>query len=271
MSFEKITESASNYRHIEKMGPGELLRHINAEDALVAAAVTRALPEIEKLVSAVFSCMQAGGRLFYVGAGTSGRLGVLDASECPPTFGIEEGRVVGVIAGGDAALMQAVENAEDDRKQGWKDLDARGISVSDFVVGISASGTTPYVLGALEACREKGIGTGSICCNPSAPLSSSADYPVEVTVGPEFITGSTRMKAGTAQKMVLNMLSTAVMVLLGRVEDNKMLHLRPLNQKLLERGALMISKKLGISDLHECQTLLKKFGSVKEVLNRSGA
>lgn len=271
MPFEKITESASRYRHIDKMEPAELLRHINAEDGLVAVAVAHALPEIEKLVTAVFSRMQAGGRLFYLGAGSSGRLGVLDASECPPTFGTEEGRVVGLIAGGDAALMRAVENAEDDPKQGWKDLDARGVSVSDFVVGISASGTTPYVLGALAVCREKGIATGSIACNPSAPLSSYADYPVEVTVGPEFITGSTRMKAGTAQKMVLNMLSTAVMVLLGRVEDNKMVHLRPLNQKLLERGALMISKKLGISDLSECRALLKKHGSVKEVLNHFGA
>ncbi len=270
MPFEKITESPSVYRNIECMEPQELLRHINHEDGLVAAAVSRALPEIGRLVTATYTRLQAGGRLFYIGAGTSGRLGVLDASECPPTFGVPEDRVVGVIAGGAEALMQAVENAEDDTNQGWNDLQARGVNAGDMVIGISASGTTSYVLGALKACREKGIATGSVCCNPSAPISAEADFPVEVVVGPEFITGSTRMKAGTAQKMVLNMISTAVMVRLGRVEDNKMVHLRPLNSKLLERGALMIAKKLGINDLDQAKALLKKYGSVKEVLNKSG-
>jgi len=270
MPFEQITESPSVYRNIERMEPEELLRHINNEDGLVAAAVSRSLPEIGLLVAATYARLQSGGRLFYIGAGTSGRLGVLDASECPPTFGVPEDLVVGIIAGGNKALMQAVENAEDDTAQGWKDLKARGANTGDIVIGISASGATPYVLGALKACREKGIATGSVCCNPSAPISAEADFPVEVVVGPEFITGSTRMKAGTAQKMVLNMISTAVMVRLGRVEDNRMVHLRPLNSKLLKRGALMIAKKLGINDLDQAIALLRRHGSVKEVVNKSG-
>jgi N-acetylmuramic acid 6-phosphate etherase len=267
MSSESTTESASPYRHIENMTVEEVLSCINQEDRKVAEAVALSLPQIGKLVEALCERMLAGGRLFYLGAGTSGRLGVLDASECPPTFGVPADRVVGIIAGGQRALMQAVEHVEDDAGRGWKDLQEQGVSASDLVVGISASGTTAYVLGALLACREHGIATGSICCNPDSPIGRAADFPIEVIVGPEFITGSTRMKAGTAQKMVLNMISTAVMVRLGRVEDNKMIHLRPLNRKLLDRGALIISKELGISDLDECRQLLLEQGSVKEVLN----
>src|SRR5688572_12144510 len=225
MAFEKITEKTSSYRHLEKMSIAELLANINKEDQTVPDAVAKAIPQIEKLVEAVSDKMLMGGRLFYIGAGTSGRLAVVDASECPPTFGVPHGLVIGLIAGGEQAMFKAVEFAEDSREDGWKDLEAFNINVADVVVGIAASGTTPYVISALQACRERGIITGAISCNPGSPVSTVADHPVEVVVGPEFITGSTRMKSGTAQKLVLNMISTSVMILLGTVEDNKMVNM----------------------------------------------
>src|SRR3954471_3206106 len=205
MSFKRVTEESSHYHHLEKMSVQEILSNINKEDKTVPEAIEKVLPQIEKLVTAISDKMLAGGRLFYLGAGTSGRLGIVDASECPPTFGVPHGLVIGLIAGGDAAIRKAVEFAEDDKEQGWKDLQECNITEKDVVVGIAASGTTPYVLGALQKCRREGIITGSICCNPGAPLSAEADFPIEVVVGPEFITGSTRMKSGTAQKLVLNM------------------------------------------------------------------
>src|SRR6476661_11011319 len=215
--FEKITEQSSRYRHLEKMTINEILTNINNEDKTVPEAVEKAIPQVKRLVSAVTDKMLMGGRLFYIGAGTSGRLAVVDASECPPTYGVPYGLVVAIIAGGEKAITTAVEFAEDDKEQGWKDLQAYDICDKDVVVGIAASGTTPYVIGALEECGERGIITGSIACNPNSPISAAADFPIEVIVGPEFVTGSTRMKSGTAQKLVLNMISTTVMIQLGRV------------------------------------------------------
>lgn len=266
MSFERVTEQASRYRHLEKMSVQEILSNINQEDTTVPQAVSRALPQIEKLVSAIADKMLAGGRLFYLGAGTSGRLGIVDASECPPTFGVPHGLVIGLIAGGDAAIRKAVEFAEDDREQGWKDLQECNITEKDVVVGIAASGTTPYVIGALNKCRKEGIVTGSICCNPGAPLSAEADFPIEVVVGPEFITGSTRMKSGTAQKLVLNMISTAVMIQLGRVEDNKMVNMQLSNDKLVDRGVKMLMEKLSLTDYEKAKELLLKAGSVRKAI-----
>jgi N-acetylmuramic acid 6-phosphate etherase len=210
--------------------------------------------------------MMMGGRLFYIGAGTSGRLGVLDASECPPTFGVPPGLVIGIIAGGDKAITQAVEFAEDDKDQGWKDLQEHSISNKDSVVGIAASGTTPYVLGALKKCAENGITTGSISCNPDSPVSRVADFPIEVIAGPEFVTGSTRMKSGTAQKLVLNMISTSVMILLGRVEDNKMVNMQLTNEKLIQRGVYMLMERLNSNDYEMAKDLLLKCGSVKKAI-----
>ena len=221
-------------------------------------------PRIEKLVEAISDKMLAGGRLFYIGAGTSGRLGIVDASECPPTFGVPPGLVIGIIAGGEKAITSAVEFAEDDRTQGWKDLQAHEVSDKDVVVGIAASGTTPYVIGALDECRKRGIITGSISCNPGSPVSASADFPIEVVVGPEFVTGSTRMKSGTAQKLVLNMISTAVMIQLGRVEDNKMVNMQLTNDKLVDRGVKMVMERLKLSDYAAARELLLKYGSVKK-------
>lgn len=266
MSFSKITESESHYRHLEAMSVLEILSNINREDSKVPVAIKNSIPQIEALVSAITDKMLMGGRLFYIGAGTSGRLGVVDASECPPTFGIPQGMVIAVIAGGTNAITAAVEFAEDDTKQGWADLQQHQITRADFVVGIAASGTTPYVIHALEQCRENHILTGSICCNPNSPLSEKADYPVEVVVGPEFITGSTRMKSGTAQKLVLNMISTAVMIQLGRVEDNKMVHMQLTNEKLVDRGVQMVMAQLKIDDYNEARALLMKYGSVKNLL-----
>jgi N-acetylmuramic acid 6-phosphate etherase len=220
MAFEKITEQESPYHHLEQMPVGDLLTYINKEDQTVAAAVRQAIPQIEKLVEAISDKMLMGGRLFYIGAGTSGRLAVVDASECPPTYGVPYGLVIAVIAGGEKAITTAIEFAEDDAEQGWKDLQAFNVSDKDVVIGIAASGTTPYVIGALNECRKRGIITGSISCNPESPVSAAAENPIEVVVGPEFVTGSTRMKSGTAQKLVLNMISTSVMIQLGRVEDN---------------------------------------------------
>src|SRR3990170_707263 len=244
MAFEKITERTSLYRHLEKMSVAELLVNINKEDQTVPDAVAKAIPQIEKLVEAVSDKMLMGGRLFYIGAGTSGRLGVVDASECPPTYGVPPGLVIAVIAGGDKAITSAVEYAEDDKEQGWKDLEVYNITDKDVVIGIAASGTTHYVIGALEECMKKGIITGSISCNPDSPISAVADFPIEVVVGPEFVTGSTRMKSGTAQKLVLNMISTSAMIQLGRVEDNKMVNMQLTNDKLVDRGVKMLMEKL---------------------------
>lgn len=267
MSFVKVTEQASHYRHLEKMSVPELLVNMNKEDQTVPLAVEKAIPQIEKLVTAVADKMLAGGRLFYMGAGTSGRLGVVDASECPPTFGVPQGLVVGLIAGGDSAIRKAVEFAEDSRTQGWADLQAYDITDKDVVVGIAASGTTPYVIGALNECRKHGIVTGSISCNPDTPVSAAADFPVEVVVGPEFVTGSTRLKSGTAQKLVLNMLSTAVMIQLGRVEDNKMVNMQLSNEKLVDRGVKMLMEQLSLTDYEQAQQLLLKAGSVKKAVD----
>ncbi|CAL1519966.1 N-acetylmuramic acid 6-phosphate etherase [Chitinophaga sp. MM2321] len=267
MTFVKITEQTSGYRHLEKMTIQELLFNINKEDRSVPLAVEESIPQIEKLVAAIADKMLAGGRLFYMGAGTSGRLGIVDASECPPTFGVPYGLVIGIIAGGDDAIRKAVEFAEDDREQGWKDLQEFNISDKDVVVGIAASGTTPYVIGALDMCRSKGIITGSISCNPDSPVSAAADFPVEVVVGPEFVTGSTRMKSGTAQKLVLNMISTAVMIQLGRVEDNKMVNMQLSNEKLVDRGVKMLMEKLSLTDYEQAQALLLKAGSVKKAVD----
>ncbi len=245
----------------------DILTNINKEDKGVAKAVKKKLPEIEALVFAAVDKMVVGGRLFYIGAGTSGRLGILDASECPPTFGVPKDLVTGIIAGGNIAITEAVEFAEDDMEQGWKDLEQHNISPRDFVIGIAASGTTPYVIGALQHCAAHGIVTGSIACNPGCPLSEVAAFPVEIVVGPEFITGSTRMKSGTAQKLVLNMISTSVMISLGRVEDNKMVNMQLTNDKLVNRGVNMIMEKLGIADYEVAKQLLIKYGSVKKALN----
>lgn len=264
--FKKVTEQDSPYRHLEKMSIRDLLENINKEDQVVPIAVNRAIPDIEKLVSAIVDKMLAGGRLFYIGAGTSGRLGVVDASECPPTYGVPHGLVIGIIAGGDNAMFRAVEFAEDSREDGWQDLLQYQVSSKDVVVGIAASGTTPYVIGALEQCRKNGIVTGSITCNPNAPVSRAADFPVEVVVGPEFVTGSTRMKSGTAQKLVLNMISTSVMIQLGRVEDNKMVNMLLSNEKLVDRGVKMVMQTLSLEDYEHAKNLLLKYGSVKKAV-----
>lgn len=266
MGFVKITEQSSNYNNLEKMTMRELLTCINEEDKVVPDAVEKAIPSIERLAEAVLAQMKDGGRLFYIGAGTSGRLGILDASECPPTFGVPHDWVIGIIAGGDAAIRKAVEGAEDDVEQAWKDLEAFDIDQLDFVLGIAASGTTPYVINGLKKCREMGIRTGSISCNPDAPVSSCADFPVEVIVGPEFVTGSTRMKSGTAQKLVLNMLTTSVMVSLGRVEDNKMVDMQLTNNKLIDRGVRMVMDKTGINDYLEAREILMRSGSVRDAV-----
>ena len=266
MPIERITEKTSHYRHLEKMSVRELLININREDKLVPAAIEKVIPQIEKLVEAIADKMLMGGRLFYIGAGTSGRLGIVDASECPPTFGVPHGLVIGLIAGGEKAITKAVENAEDDSLQGWIDLQAHQVSSNDVVIGFAASGTTPYVIGALNECRKNGIITGSISCNPNTPVSEAADFPIEVVVGPEFVTGSTRMKSGTAQKLVLNMISTSIMIQLGRVEDNKMVNMQLTNEKLVDRGTKMLMEKSGITDYEKAKELLLAKGSVKKAL-----
>lgn len=267
MSFIKITEQSSQYRHLEKMSVAEIIAGINNEDKKVADAVEKALPQIESLINELADKMLAGGRLFYIGAGTSGRLGILDASECPPTYGVPQSLVVGIIAGGSRAITNSIELAEDDIEKGWKDLQAHKVSKADVVIGIASSGTTPYVIGALQKCRQKGITTGSISCNPDSPLSSYADFPVEVIVGPEFVTGSTRMKSGTAQKMVLNMISTTAMIQIGRVEDNKMVNMQLTNEKLVNRGTEMLMERSGITDKSVAKELLLKYGSVKKAFD----
>ena len=266
-SFIKITEQPSQYRHLEQMSVEELLLHINNEDKSVPLAVEKAITQIEKLITAISIKMLAGGRLFYIGAGTSGRLGILDASECPPTYGIPYGIVVGIIAGGEKAIQEAVEFAEDSTEQGWLDLKKFDVNHKDVVVGLAASGTTPYVIGALAECRKMGIVTGSISCNPNSPVSAAADFPVEVVVGPEFVTGSTRMKSGTAQKLVLNMISTAAMIQLGRVDDNKMVNMQLSNEKLVDRGVKMIMENLSINNYDQAKELLLKNGSVKKAVD----
>ena len=264
--MQKTTEQSSNYRHLEKMGTGELLQSINKEDQTVPLAVEKCIPQIEKLVNTATDKVLSGGRLFYLGAGTSGRLGILDASECPPTYGVPHGMVVGLIAGGDGAIRKAVEFAEDSRALGWKDLQENNINDKDFVIGIAASGTTPYVVGALEKCNEHKIETGCIVCNLESPVASVAKYPIECVVGPEFVTGSTRMKAGTAQKLILNMISTAVMIKIGRVKDNKMVDMQLSNQKLVERGIKMIVDETGISNEKAAQ-LLEKHQNVRKAID----
>lgn len=260
------TESESKYNNLEKMSAEEILISINKEDKIVAYSIEKVIPQITAMIPEIVKRLQDGGRLFYMGAGTSGRLGVVDASECPPTFGVSFDLVIGLIAGGDAAIRRAVEYAEDDPEQGWKDLEAYQVSELDFVIGIAASGTTPYVIGAMEKCRENNIRTAGICCNEGSPLAAAVDHPIEVIVGPEFVTGSTRMKAGTAQKLVLNMISTAVMVRLGRVKGNRMVDMQLTNNKLVKRGVQMIVSELGIG-YEEAKELLEKYGSVRNAVS----
>ena len=261
-NFVKITEKASFYDDLEKMSTGQLLKSINQEDKKVADAVKRTIPKIEQLVEGIVERFEAGGRLFYIGAGTSGRLGILDASEIPPTFGMPHDRVIGLIAGGDGAIRKAVEFAEDDSIQAWKDLLAFNIDKNDVVVGIAASGTTPYVLGGVRDAKGKGLLTAGITNNPGSPLALAVDIPIEVEVGPEFVTGSTRMKSGTSQKMVLNMISTALMIRVGRVKGNKMVNMQLSNTKLVDRGTRYLVEALGM-EYADAEKTLKKYGSVK--------
>jgi len=260
-----VTESESNHNHLEQMSVKELLNKINQEDMTVAQTVQRVIPQIEGLVLEIVPRMQKGGRIFYIGAGTSGRLGVVDASECPPTYGVEHGVVVGIIAGGDSAIRKAVEFAEDDTEQAWKDLQEHMINHKDIVIGIAASGKTPYVIGGVKKAKEHGILTGCITCNPDSPLAWEAEFPIEPIVGPEFVTGSTRMKAGTAQKLVLNMISTSVMIQLGRVKGNRMVDMQLSNNKLVDRGAKMVMEMLQVN-YKVAEQLLKEHGSVRKVI-----
>lgn len=264
--MRKITEEASLHRHLDKMSIEELLININKEDQKVALAVEKVIPKIQPLVEVISNKMKEGGRLFYIGAGTSGRLGIVDASECPPTFGVPHDWVIGLMAGGDKAMRKAVEFAEDNENLSWEDLQAYQIDAMDVVIGIAASGTTPYVVHGLKACRANGIVTACITCNPDSPVAAHADYPIEVIVGPEFVTGSTRMKSGTAQKLVLNMISTSVMIQLGRVVDNRMVDMQLSNNKLVDRGTKMIMLKTNLSYEH-AQELLLENGSVRAALD----
>jgi N-acetylmuramic acid 6-phosphate etherase len=264
--METTTERESYYKNLEQLSVLEILENINREDKTVPLAVEKALPQIEQLAIITAAQMKKGGRLFYIGAGTSGRLGVVDASECPPTFGVPFDMVVGIIAGGDTAIRKAVEFAEDDTEQAWKDLLDFNITDKDVVVGIAASGTTPYVIGGLKTARQNNIVTGCIVCNSGSPVAAEAQYPVEVVTGPEFLTGSTRMKAGTAQKLVLNMLSTSVMIQLGRVKGNKMVDMQLSNNKLVNRGARMVMEETGLNE-DDAAALLKKHGSVRNAVN----
>jgi N-acetylmuramic acid 6-phosphate etherase len=268
--MNRITESSSNYDHLEQMSTIDLLTNMNLEDQNVAQAVNNQLTAIEAFVEACYLRMKNGGRLFYIGAGTSGRLGVVDASECPPTFGIDHGIVVGIIAGGDLAIRKAVEFAEDDTEQGWKDLENYAINSNDTVVGIAASGTTPYVLGAITKANENGLLTGGITCNPGSPLTHIVQFPMVPEVGPEFVTGSTRMKSGTAQKLVLNMISTSLMIKLGKVKGNKMVDMQLSNDKLIDRGVKMIMGEIPVS-YEQAAELLTKFGSVRKAVEQFNA
>jgi len=262
---QKITESASHYDQLEKMSVSELLINMNREDQKVAYAVEKAIPQVTALVERLVPKFEQGGRLFYIGAGTSGRLGILDASEIPPTYGMPPSRVIGLIAGGDQAIRNAVEFAEDDPQQAWEDLKAYEIGEKDTVVGIAASGTTTYVIGGVQQARGNGLLTGCITCNPGAPLAQAAEFPIEVLVGPEFVTGSTRMKSGTAQKLVLNMISTTLMIKLGRVKGNKMVDMQIKNRKLVERGIRFLMEELKI-ERPEAERLLQQHGSVRAAL-----
>ncbi len=263
--MNRTTEQDSHYNDLEKMSVGDLLRGINNEDKTVPFAVEKAIPQIEKLATITAERMQNGGRLFYIGAGTSGRLGIVDASECPPTYGVPFDWVIGIIAGGDTAIRRAVEYAEDDMEQAWKDLQEYEINEKDVLIGIAASGTTPYVIGGLRAANAAGLATGCIVCNDGSPVAAEAQYPVEVVVGPEFVTGSTRMKSGTAQKLVLNMISTTVMIRLGRVKGNKMFDMQLTNHKLVGRAVQMVMEATG-TDEERAQELLERFGSVRKAV-----
>ncbi|MCC1484766.1 N-acetylmuramic acid 6-phosphate etherase [Winogradskyella immobilis] len=265
MDFIKTTEQDSHYNNLENMSLSELLTNINNEDKSVPLAVEKALPQIEALTQQVILKLKQGGRLFYLGAGTSGRLGILDASECPPTFGVSHSLVIGLIAGGDTAIRKAVEFAEDSTTQGWQDLKSYNITKKDIVIGIAASGTTPYVVHALKLCNTNNIITGCITCNNNSPLSHAAQFPIEAIVGPEFVTGSSRMKAGTAQKLILNMITTSSMVQLGKVKGNKMVDMQLSNNKLVNRGTQMLVDQLNISK-EEASTLLNKYGNVRKAL-----
>jgi N-acetylmuramic acid 6-phosphate etherase len=260
-----ITESPSRFQDLEKMPVQELISSINKEDARVHVAVRKALPQIEKLVTCIIDRMKRGGRVFYLGAGTSGRLGVLDASELPPTFGVPDNLVIGIIAGGDVALRKSVENAEDNPDRAWEELQTFNINRNDTVIGIAASGTTPYVIGGIQKARANGILTGCITCNPDSVIANAAEYPVEAVTGPEFVTGSTRLKAGTAQKMILNMITTTIMIKLGKVKGNKMIHMQLTNKKLVTRGTRMLMEELSL-DFDTAQQLLLEKGSVKKAL-----
>ena len=261
------TEKESYYQDLDKMSTLELLTNINNEDTTVPLAVEKSIPQIQALVDVTVDRMKKGGRLFYIGAGTSGRLGILDASECPPTYGVPFDWVIGLIAGGDVAIRKAVEFAEDDLEQAWKDLEEYAINENDVVVGIAASGTTPYVIGGLNKANEMGIATGCVVCNGGSPIAAIAKYPVEVIVGPEFVTGSTRMKSGTAQKLVLNMLSTSVMIQLGRVKGNKMVDMQLSNHKLVGRGVRMVMTETG-ADEETATALLEEFGNVRQAIDQ---
>lgn len=263
MSFDKITEKSSNYKHLENKTVKDLVRIINKEDQSVAKSVSKNLDKIEKLINNIEPRMHKGGRLFYIGAGTSGRLGILDASECPPTFGVSDQIVIGLIAGGDKAIRKSQEFAEDSLEQGWEDLKKYEINSNDSVIGIAASGTTPYVVSTIKKCNEKEILTGCITCNSNSPLSKEAKFPIDVVVGPEVVTGSTRMKSGTAQKMILNIISTTLMIRLGRVKGNKMVDMQLANNKLVDRAEKMLMNELKIS-LDEAKKLLQKHKSVRK-------
>ncbi|RKN76887.1 N-acetylmuramic acid 6-phosphate etherase [Ulvibacterium marinum] len=265
MDYKKITETPSNYDHLEQMDTTSILTNMNKEDQKVAEAVALAIPQITKLVDELAVRFLKGGRLFYIGAGTSGRLGILDASEIPPTYGMSHTRVIGLIAGGDVAIRKSVEHAEDDTQLAWKDLMAYDINENDVVVGIAASGTTPYVIGGILDARANGLITAGITNNPGSPLAVEADIPIEMNVGPEFVTGSTRMKSGTSQKLVLNMISTALMIKIGRVKGNKMVNMQLSNNKLVDRGTRYVSEGLGV-DYDKAKELLEKYGSVKKAL-----
>ena len=260
------TESSSRYTNLEAMSTRQLLLNINREDAKVSIAIKKKIPQIEALVKVIVRKMKKGGRLFYIGAGTSGRLGVVDASEIPPTYGMPQGKVIGLIAGGDKAIRKAVEHAEDDMQQAWIDLKKLKINKKDVLIGIAASGRTPYVIGGVADARKNKITTGCITCNEGSELASKVHYPIEIVVGPEFVTGSTRMKAGTAQKLCLNMISTSVMVQLGRVKGNKMVDMQLTNNKLIDRGIRMIMSELKV-DQAKADRLLKKYGSVRKAIN----
>ena len=266
MNFKKITETSSNHNHLEQLSTLELLEKINEEDQKVAIAVKKVIGHINNLVDKIVPLMKRDGRLFYIGAGTSGRLGIVDASECPPTFGVEHGLVIGLIAGGDNAIRKAVEFAEDNENKGWEDLKKYNINKKDTVIGIAASGTTPYVIGALKKCNENGILTGGITCNPNSPLDKVAKESIVPIVGPEFVTGSTRMKSGTAQKLVLNMISTSIMIKLGKVKGNKMVDMQLSNNKLVSRAEKMVMEELNIG--HEkAKSLIGKYGSVRKAID----